>query len=118
MGPFAPKRLPTTRVTVGVASANVAVVPGRQVILSAPIGNADIVYVEFGETNAVAAVVPVAGGAKGGTPIFPGNQIELTVPSGQTEVTQANPGGFVGNFLAYISGTAAQSLLITEGGDV
>lgn len=110
MGPFSPAVTPTTVVTVGVASANIAVDAGRQVILTAPATNTDIVYVEFGETNAVAAVVPIAGGAVGGFPLLPGSMIELTVPSGQYAL--------IGNFLAHISLTAAQRLFITEGGDV
>lgn len=110
MAPFIPGSSSTTRVTAGVASANVAVVAGRQMILSAPIGNSDIVYVEFGASNAIAAVVPVAAGAKGGMPILPGSMIEITVPAGQA--------GFVNaTHMAYISGTAAQDLLLTEGND-
>ena len=78
MGPFAPVGVGTTKVTVGLASANIAVTPGRQIILSCPLANSDICYVEFGPTNAVAAAIPVAGGAKGGLPLLPGSQIEIT----------------------------------------
>lgn len=110
MNPFCPSPVGTKKITVGVASANIAVTAGRQAVLSSPISNTDIIHVEFGATNVIAAVIPVAGGAQGGTPILPGGQIEISVPSGQF--------GIIGNFLAYISGTAAQTLLYTEGGDV
>lgn len=114
MGPFSPGAVATSRVTVGVASANIACVAGRQVILTAPATNADVVYVEFGPTSAVLAVVPVAGAAKGGTPLLPGAMIELSIPAGANSAVTP----LIGNFLAYISLTAGQSLWITEGADV
>lgn len=109
--PFSPISTCCTRVTVGVASANVAVVAGRQIVLKAANTNSDNVYVEFGAANTVAAVVPAAGGALGGFTLGPGDMVELTVPAGQT------PLHVTGNFLAYISGTAAQSLFISQGQD-
>lgn len=111
MGPFSPIALSTTRLLAGVASANLLLRGLGQLILTAPVTNTAIIYIEFGPTNVTAAIIPVAAGPiLGGIPLLPGAVIEITVPSGQR--------GLIGNYLAYIAGAAAQDLLVTEGGDV
>ena len=90
----------TSALTVGTASANVALGTGGSHLLLTNVGS-NVVYVNLGLANTITASIPASGTPAAGIPILPNSQIQLYAGT----VT----------WLAAISAATGNTLYITPG---
>ncbi|MBW8066849.1 MAG: hypothetical protein GJU73_05320 [Ferrovum sp.] len=92
----------TVAIAVGTASANAALVtPGEQYQAQIVNDGTNVVYVNFGTDNTVAAAVPASGTPAQGFPILPNSRIVISI--GST------------TWIAAIAAATGNTLLITVG---